>query len=126
MTAQDIVLYSIPALPLIIALTALGRYLGMPSQYAPLLALALGIAAGEAVQVHAAQTGAVADYLFGAVEGIVAGLSASGLYSHAAAFVSVGTPASGATMPGSATPLAPSSGGMASPLQIQTNFPPVT
>lgn len=92
MTAQDIVLYSVPALPLIIALTALARYLGMPGQYAPLLALALGIAAGEAVQVHAAQTGAVADYLFGAVEGIVAGLSASGLYSHAAAFVSVGTP----------------------------------
>lgn len=66
--------YGIAIIPLIIALVALIVRLGFPKKYAPLPALALGIAAGFVYLAPGEPKKAV-------LYGIVAGLAAVGLYS---------------------------------------------
>lgn len=71
-------IYGVPVLAIIMGLVKLAREQGLPSKYAPLLSIALGVILGCAVayQNHT-------DYVAGAVIGLVAGLSASGLYDAA-------------------------------------------
>lgn len=66
--------YDIAIIPLIIALVALIVRLGFPKKYAPVIALALGIAAGFVYLAPGEPKKAV-------LYGIVAGLTAVGLYS---------------------------------------------
>jgi hypothetical protein len=75
-------LFGLSAVPLILGLVQLGKEVGLPGRFAPLLSLALGIAAGMAMQ----STLPHPVWVQGLVIGIAIGLSASGLYSHAVSF----------------------------------------
>lgn len=66
-------LQELAPVPVIIAVVELIKQYGLPSKYAPLLALLLGLA----VSFFSAQTVSIEAGL----EGLVLGLSASGLYS---------------------------------------------
>lgn len=72
---MDLLLYGVPVLAIIMGLVKLARVEGLPSQYAPLLSVALGILCGVAVAYVNGM-----NYLQGGIFGLVAGLSASGLY----------------------------------------------
>lgn len=72
-------IYGITLMPVIVALVALAKELGLPVKFSPILSIALGIAA---------------IFIFGNVEwreavfqGIICGLAASGLYSGGKSFV---------------------------------------
>lgn len=68
-------IYGIPALALVIGLVKLFREVGLPTKFAPLVSLMIGILIGIAVAYTNGQ-----DLLYGVVLGICFGLSASGLY----------------------------------------------
>jgi hypothetical protein len=68
-------LYGIPALALVIGLVKLFREVGLPSKYAPLVSLGIGILVGIGVAITSEQT-----ILYGVVLGVCFGLSASGIY----------------------------------------------
>ena len=68
-------IYGIPAIALVIGLVKLVREAGLPSKFAPLVSLIVGILGGIGVAVTSGQT-----ILYGVVLGIVFGLSASGIY----------------------------------------------
>ena len=68
-------IYGIPAITLVIGLVKLFQQQGLPSKYAPLASLIIGILAGVTVAITSNQT-----VLYGIVLGIVFGLSASGIY----------------------------------------------
>jgi len=68
-------IYGVPALTLVIGLVKLFRETGLPSKYAPLVSLGIGILAGIAVALTNGQT-----ILYGIVLGIIFGLSSSGVY----------------------------------------------
>lgn len=71
---MEFTVYDIAVIPLIIALVGLIVKMGFPKKYAPLPALALGIAAGFVYLAPGDPKQAV-------LYGIVAGLAAVGLYS---------------------------------------------
>ena len=71
-------IYGVPVLAIIMGLVKLAREQGLPSKYAPLLSICLGIILGCAVAYQNSS-----DYVAGAVIGLVAGLSAAGLYDTA-------------------------------------------
>lgn len=68
-------IYGIPAIALVIGLVKLVREVGLPSKFAPLASLVIGVLGGVGVAVTNDQT-----ILYGVVLGIVFGLSASGIY----------------------------------------------
>lgn len=68
-------IYGVPALALVIGLVKLFREVGLPSKYAPLVSLGIGILVGIGVAVTNDQT-----VLYGVVLGICFGLSSSGIY----------------------------------------------
>ena len=75
---MDLTTYAIGGVSIIAIITGLvkvAREVGLPSKFAPALAVGLGIALG----VSAAMYSSSAVYI-GAIGGIAAGLSASGLY----------------------------------------------
>lgn len=71
---MELNIYNFALIPVIIALVELVKTLGLPAKLAPLAALILGIVAGL---IYLAQ----GDFKQAIFLGIVAGLSASGLYS---------------------------------------------
>jgi hypothetical protein len=99
MQAQDIVLYGFPLSVLVIGIIAVARYAGMPSIYAPPVALVLGILGGEASQAHMLQTGGTPDWIFGAISGIALGVLSSGLYSHAQVYITAAIAAAEPVVP---------------------------
>lgn len=78
MDASIYLIYGIPVVGLVMALIKIARELGLPTKFAPALALLLGIVGGLAI---AHQQGA--DYVQGAVIGLVIGASAAGFYDAA-------------------------------------------
>jgi hypothetical protein len=68
-------IYGVPALALVIGLVKLFREVGLPSKFAPLVSLGIGVLTGIAVAVTSGQT-----ILYGVILGICFGLSASGIY----------------------------------------------
>jgi len=68
--------WGIPAIGLIVALVELAKGLGFPSRYAGILAVGFGIAGGIMAYVFADSPAVTA-----AVNGLLAGLSAAGLWS---------------------------------------------
>jgi len=75
MDLSGYLIYGIPALALVIGLVKLFQEVGLPSKYAPLASLGIGILAGIAVALTNGQT-----ILQGIVLGICFGLSSSGIY----------------------------------------------
>lgn len=76
----DLVIAGLPATGVIVALVEGAKRAGLPTRYAPLLAMLLGIACGLLVHVVAMRPDAHAWY-DAASGGLVLGLSAAGLYS---------------------------------------------
>ena len=77
MDFNSVLLYGIPVLALIIGLVKVAREMGLPSKFAPAVALGLGIIGGIAV---AYQNGM--DPVAGVVIGIALGLMACGVYDQ--------------------------------------------
>lgn len=70
----DITVYDVALIPLITALVGLFRQLGLPTRWAPLVAVAFGVVAGIVyVAPH--------DLAQGVLVGLAIGLSSIGLYS---------------------------------------------
>lgn len=72
----DYDVYGVAIIPVIMALVAFAKMLGLPTKYTPLLSLILGIVAA---MVYVAP----GDWRKATFDGILIGLSASGLYSGA-------------------------------------------
>ena len=68
-------IYGVPVITLVIGLVKLLQQQGLPSKYAPITSLTIGILGGIGVAVTNGQT-----ILYGIVLGILFGLSASGIY----------------------------------------------
>ena len=68
----------IAVIPVIVAVIELAKMLGFPKKHAPILAVALGLAASYGLQYY----GDTAIYE-ATVQGLIAGLAAVGLYSGA-------------------------------------------
>jgi hypothetical protein len=75
----DYEIYGITLIPVIVALVALAKELGLPEKFSPILSMALGIVA---ILVFGSETWRVAVF-----QGIICGLAASGLYSGSKSFV---------------------------------------
>lgn len=75
MDLSQYLIYGIPALALVIGLVKLFREIGLPSKYAPLVSLGIGILVGIGVALTSGQ-----DIIYGIVLGICFGLSSSGIY----------------------------------------------
>jgi len=76
---DSLVLYGVPAAGLIVALVeVIKRSTGLPSRWAPLLAVGLGIALGVLARLDDPTHGT---WLQTILLGLLAGLGASGLYS---------------------------------------------
>ena len=71
-------LYGVPIVGLIMALVKIAREVGLPTKFAPALALLLGMVGGMAI---AYQNGLV--YVNGAVIGLVIGAASAGFYDSA-------------------------------------------
>lgn len=67
------VIYDVALIPATMGLVDVAKRAGLPSKYAPVLSLAIGIGLGLATNIGNAQKGIIV--------GIAIGLSASGLYS---------------------------------------------
>lgn len=77
MTQLDFVVFSL-ALPLTVAVVQVLKEAALPSRYAGLVALLIGICAGMFVRLSGIGTGPLA---LAALTGAVAGLSAAGVWS---------------------------------------------
>ena len=71
-------LYGVPVVGLVMALVRLAREVGLPTKYAPALALLLGVIGGIAIAYEGGMP-----YVQGAVIGLVIGAAASGFYDNA-------------------------------------------
>ena len=81
---MELLIAGLPASGVIVALVEGAKRLGVPSRWAPLIAVTLGVACGVVGQLAAVLPAVQAWY--GAVGGgVVIGLSAAGLYSGAKA-----------------------------------------
>lgn len=76
---MDYQIYGIALMPVIIALVALAKELGLPEKFSPILSIALGIIA---ILVFSNEEWRVAVF-----QGVICGLAASGLYSGSKSFV---------------------------------------
>jgi hypothetical protein len=82
---MDLLIAGLPASGVIVALVEGAKRLGLPTRWAPLVAVCLGLLCGILAQV-AAVAPPVHIWYEAAGGGIVLGLSAGGLYSGAKAF----------------------------------------
>jgi hypothetical protein len=83
-------LYGIAIVPAILALVQVAKETGVPSRLAPIISLALGVAAGVALQFASSSPAAPFDgptIVQGVVVGIGLGLGASGAFSAVNTFV---------------------------------------
>jgi len=78
MDISTYLLYGVPVVGLVMALVKIAREIGLPTKFAPALAIVLGVAGGLGI---ACQGGT--DLVGGAVIGLVIGASASGFYDAA-------------------------------------------
>ena len=76
MDVSTVLIFGAPALTLVITCVAMARKLGMPSKYAPVLAIVLGIASGVVVGLTQTDVGLGA----GIVSGVFIGASSMGIY----------------------------------------------
>lgn len=70
---MDPVIYDVALIPATMGLVDVAKRAGLPSKYAPILSLGIGVALGIATSLDNLQKGIIT--------GIAIGLSASGLYS---------------------------------------------
>ena len=70
---MDPVIYDVALIPATMGLVDVAKKAGLPSKYAPILSLGIGVALGIATSLDNLQKGIIT--------GIAIGLSASGLYS---------------------------------------------
>jgi hypothetical protein len=78
MDVNAYLLYGVPVVGLVMALVKIAREVGLPTKFAPALAILLGLAGGMGI---AYQNGN--DLVAGAVIGLVIGASAAGFYDAA-------------------------------------------
>lgn len=76
MDVTNVLIFGAPALTLVITCVAMARKLGMPTTYAPALAIALGLLAGIVIGLTQTGVGIGA----GIVSGVFIGASAMGIY----------------------------------------------
>lgn len=74
---MEVILYGFPAAGLIVGVVAVAKQVGLPTNYAPALALGLGLAAGVGIGIEQGVS-----ILQGIVTGLVAGLVACGAYDQ--------------------------------------------
>ncbi len=79
---MELTLYAIPIAAVIVGLVELAKGQGLPSRYAPVLAVCLGLAFATLGKLD---DPAVGTWLQTEMLGLITGLSASGLYSGAKA-----------------------------------------
>lgn len=79
---QDVLWFGVAAVPIIIALVALLKTVGMPSKFAPLAAVAWGLIGAVFFHLSGEMNHTIYQALMG---GLLAGLGAAGLYSGAKA-----------------------------------------
>jgi hypothetical protein len=72
----NVLIFGAPALTLVITCVAMARKLGMPTKYAPALAVSLGLTSGVVIGVTQAAVGIGT----GIVSGVFIGASAMGIY----------------------------------------------
>lgn len=72
-------IYGVALMPVIVALVALAKELGLPAKFAPLVSIGLGVAA---ILLFAN-----VEWREAVFEGVICGLAASGLYSGGKSFV---------------------------------------
>lgn len=75
----DFALVGIPIAAVIVALVELAKRQGLEAKYAPVLAVIIGLLTGALVQLS--KDPAVASWVDSLLNGLLAGLAASGLYS---------------------------------------------
>lgn len=78
MALETYALYGIPALPLIVGLINLLKYTGLPSKFAPLMSLCLGVLVGVGIAFTQGDP-----MLQGVVTGVALGLISCGMYDVA-------------------------------------------
>lgn len=71
----EYLIYGIPAVALVMGLVKVFREVGLPSKFAPLTSLVIGVILGIIISLESGQS-----YLAGVVIGIMLGLSSCGLY----------------------------------------------
>ncbi len=79
---MDLVIYGLPIAAVIVGLVELAKGQGLPSRYAPVLAVVLGLAFATLGRLDDPTAGT---WLQVELLGLITGLSASGLYSGARA-----------------------------------------
>ena len=79
---MDLVIYGLPIAAVIVGLVELAKGQGLPSRYAPVLAVVLGLAFATLGRLDDPTVGT---WLQVELLGLITGLSASGLYSGAKA-----------------------------------------
>ena len=79
---MDLVIYGLPIAAVIVGLVELAKGQGLPSRYAPVLAVALGLLFATLGRLDDPTVGT---WLQTELLGLITGLSASGLYSGAKA-----------------------------------------
>ena len=75
----DLVIAGIPVIAIIVGLIDFAKGLGLPTKYAQLLAIVLGVGVGLLVQTMEAYP-AIGPWVTHAVIGMVVGMAATGLY----------------------------------------------
>ena len=76
---SDMVISGIPAIAIIVGVVEYFKSLGLPTRYAPLLAMSLGIVTGLVVEaVNTYPT--ISPWVTAVVSGLAVGMSATGLY----------------------------------------------
>lgn len=83
----DLTVAGVALVPVILGLVQVAREAGLPSRFAPLLSLAIGLGGGFAAEAPTAPY----NWQQAAVVGVALGLSASGLYSGVAKLASPAT-----------------------------------
>lgn len=101
MNTTEIIIAGVGVTPFIVGLVEVSK-LYIPTRFAPLIALALGILAGIAAQAYLPHP----NWVTGAVEGVGVGLAASGLYSGIGKYYSSNS-APAASAPVAAAPESP-------------------
>ncbi len=75
----DLVIAGVPIMALVVGLVEFAKTLGVPTKFAPVLAIVVGCAAGLLVQTMAVYPD-IAPWVEYAVVGVVIGMAATGLY----------------------------------------------
>lgn len=77
---QDLVIFGVPAVALIVVIVELAKRYGMDARWAPLVAMAIGVAFAVLAKLSALYP-TFAEWYEMVVIGLLAGLTAAGLYS---------------------------------------------